>query len=67
MWRRLAGFTNPFVADGEGVFPVLPGRGVVRGSEGELGKGPDLRLLCRALGSGVDGVEVLAVPVEKRP
>jgi hypothetical protein len=66
-WRRLEGFSNPFVADTKGVCPVLPGRGLVRGSEGELGGGPDLRPLCRALAEGVDRVEVLAVPVEKRP
>jgi hypothetical protein len=66
-WRRLVGFSNPFVADTKGTYPVLPGRGLVRGSEGELGRGPDLRPLCQALGEGVEGVEVLAVPVEKRP
>jgi hypothetical protein len=66
-WRRLVGFRNPFVADQKGTYPVLPGRGLVRGREGELGGGPDLRPLCRALAEGVDAVEVLAVPVEKRP
>jgi hypothetical protein len=66
-WRRLTGYGHPFVADGKGVYPVLPGKGLVRGREGELGGGPDLMPLCRTLAEGVDRVEMLVVPVEERP
>jgi hypothetical protein len=63
-WRREEGWKGLWLADAEGVYPVLPGRGAVRGTEVELSV-PPLRRLCQALrrGAAVDGVEVLAVPV----
>jgi hypothetical protein len=67
-WGRLAGWKNSYLTDEEGVFPIVPGQGAVRGSEQEVGETPELLPLWRALrsGEGVEWVEVLAVPVAMR-
>jgi hypothetical protein len=64
-WGRETGWTSTWLADEEGVYPVLPGRGVVRGKEVEVGEVPPLLRLCRSLqqGAEVEWVEVLAMPV----
>ncbi len=66
-WSRLTGHLIPYAADTDGVAPILEGRRVERSQVGELGQGPDLLPLCRALKSGgVEAVAVKAVPVEEQ-
>lgn len=64
-WQRQAGWKGAWVADREGVYPVLPGGGAVRGNE-EVVEVPPLRELARALEAGGEVVEVLAIPVRPK-
>jgi hypothetical protein len=64
-WRREAEWKGAWLADAVGVYPVLAGRGVVRGRD-EARKVPPLLRLVKALRSGDVVVEVLAVPVEAK-
>jgi hypothetical protein len=63
-WRNLPPGEGVWIGDVEGVYPVLPGKGGVRGHERDLPGAPPLRDLCRSLArAGGEVVEVLAFPV----
>jgi serine/threonine protein kinase len=66
-WRKLPPGEGVWIGDVEGVYPVLPGKGGVRGHERDLPGAPPLRELCRSLArAGGEVVEVLAFPVNPK-
>jgi hypothetical protein len=66
-WRKLPAAPGVWSGDAEGVYPVIPGKGVVRGQEQDLPGAPPLCDLCRSLAKPSGAVvEVLAFPVWQR-